>query len=49
MPDSFDGLCSLWPGADTGGRGENEGYSVSDSDNLRPATTERNLQCNKLH
>ena len=20
MPDSFDGLCSLWPGADPGGR-----------------------------
>ena len=20
MPDSFDGFCSLWPGADPGGR-----------------------------
>ena len=20
MPDSFDGFCSLWPGADLGGR-----------------------------
>ena len=20
MPDSFDGFCSLWPGADVGGR-----------------------------